>query len=287
MASLRSVHLKLIRAEEHLQAFKTEIALFQETGPFRIEEDRETDPDAVLVTFRGRNFPNARWSVVLGDFIHNLRSALDLLASELVSAAGNEPVHDVYPKTHFPILTKRPDAKNGLVGQANIPGGIRDESRSLLDSVQPYQRSKPALHPLAILQELSNKDKHQQLNVVLSFIPFVKSGVHGLEGLVTPPTIHPQPILVDRTIRIPYEGPLTRDRKLRLEWEVIVMPPLDWDHSEDETGDAAALLEHLFYYVCLQVVDSFRRLNFPDEKPVHLANPLPARPWRRKKPQTP
>lgn len=275
------VHLKLIRAEEHLQAFKSEVAQYLESQPYELKEDRDSDPGALLVTLRARNFPHGRWSVIIGDFVHNLRSALDHLAAQLVKAAGNDPIHDRRPKTQFPILTRRPNTPGGSPGVAVIAGGVSPAAASLVDFLQPYQLRNPTQHPLALLAELSNRDKHQRMNVVMSFVPFVETRLPGLEGLITPPTVHPQPVLLEKTVRIPYGGRFTRESSLHIDYSPIVLMESQWNASDDESSDATAFLTFLFAYVCQQVIEPFRSSSFPTESPVHLANPLPRRPRRR------
>lgn len=137
MQSLRIVHLKLIRAQEHLNALKTEIAVFREIQPYAVIEDRDSDPNALIVSIRAQQNPNARWSIILGDFVHNLRSALDLLANQLVRAAGNTPVETgpSSKRTQFPIL----DERRGKVGEwkPKIYGGVSDVATALIDELQP------------------------------------------------------------------------------------------------------------------------------------------------------
>lgn len=93
-------------------------------------------------------------SLTAGDAVHNLRSALDQLAYQLVRASGNSPDH----KTGFPIA-----------GDANkyrfdpFPGnvkGMSDEAIKAIDAVKPYKGGNDDLWRL---HRLNIIDKHRLL----------------------------------------------------------------------------------------------------------------------------
>lgn len=279
--SLRVVHLKLMRAEEHLHALKSEVARFREIEPYEEIKDRDSDPDALLLTIKARSFPQARWSVLIGDFIHNLRSALDLLANQLVKAADNEPITEgrSSDRTQFPILNIRPDANRKKKGKAVIRGGVSESAAAIVDALQPYTWDDPTLHPLAIIREMSNKDKHRQVNVFLSFIPFIETSLDtgDLDALFR--QMHVGPVVVERTYRFPYEGRFTREVEMNVHYTPKIIPGERWV-GEDE-GDAIALLAYLFEYVCQSVVGRFKSVCFPGASPLHLATPFPVQQRRR------
>ena len=105
---------------------------------------------------------------VAGDFVHNLRSALDYLAWQLVLLDDGRPTTE----TTFPIRAVRPS------GRQPNPGLIKPEIRrkdilALLDGVQPYagangDRSRVDAESTAlyVLNDLDRIDKHRHLNVV-------------------------------------------------------------------------------------------------------------------------
>jgi len=109
------------------------------------------------------------FSLAIGDFVHNLRSALDHLAWQLVIAS---PPNSPGRETAFPIwITNTPkQAANRL----KLLGLFRPDIVIAINSYQPYQRSasNPASDPLHILSELDNIDKHRLLLVVLPDVPF-------------------------------------------------------------------------------------------------------------------
>ena len=282
---LRVVHLKLIRAEEHLHSLKREIALFREIQPYEVVEDRDSDETAVWITIRARHWPQAQWSIIMGDFIHNLRSALDILANQLVRLADNEPITTgaSSDKTQFPILNKRPKLKGGIEGRAEIRGGVSEDAAAIVDAVQPYTWDNPTMHPLAIIREMSNKDKHRGPNVMLSFLPGVESSFDtgDLEALLR--QFHPVPVVTEKTFPIPYRGRVTKDVKMNLHFSPLVLASEPWE-GEDADGDAIAFASYLFKFVCQKVVAPIRRVCWPDHPPLHLADPFPPTKKYRKQP---
>ncbi len=98
----------------------------------------------------------ADFSAIVGDFFHNVRSALDHLAWQLVLLHGLEPTR----KTAFPIHQDAP--ANGL----RVLPGVGDDALTAIDELQPYnwnqcEPGKSHLSPLAVLASLNNIDKHR------------------------------------------------------------------------------------------------------------------------------
>jgi hypothetical protein len=107
--------------------------------------------------------------VLLGDFLTNLRAALDHLAwqlAELDVPAGGGPTK----ATMFPISEQDVD-RNGNPKPARIPGVVNPNVIAAVESVQPYAVARLTGEPAAYdvlyaLNELVNIDKHRLLLVV-------------------------------------------------------------------------------------------------------------------------
>ena len=108
---------------------------------------------------------------MLGDTVYNIRACLNYLAWDLVRA-GAEAKPQRRKGVEFPIYTDRERFDRAI--QTALPG-IRQEHRTIVEKHQPYHVppgvvitpsvasppvSGPRSHPLAILQTLSNSDKH-------------------------------------------------------------------------------------------------------------------------------
>ena len=161
--ALESVLVKIDRAKVHIADLNTEIGLLIDSC------DKGT---------RGKGNPKTReyilWlditpivpptiSALAGDAIHNLRSALDHLAYQLVKARGT-PTRDPTQNTTFPILETPPTPNRfGRFPPPQIAPSVSREVREALAELQPYKRSQPHLHPLAVLHNLDIVDKHRQL----------------------------------------------------------------------------------------------------------------------------
>jgi hypothetical protein len=170
---LDGVREKLIRADEHLHSVVRAEAEYIVTEEFGIS----TRWEAHIPEKSGRSGttwranlkppPPLRIAVLCGDFVHNLRSALDHVARALVLENGGTPSDDPSgPVTQFPVVEDRL-TRDDKIRSLEVVGGISPAAVHLLESVQPYQRvDDPTLHPLWILNHLWNVDKHRTLNVV-------------------------------------------------------------------------------------------------------------------------
>jgi hypothetical protein len=97
---------------------------------------------------------------MIGDAVHNIRSALDYLVYELAPPKVRRK-----RTTQFPIFLTQADflGKSGAMIE-----GIAGDERKLIESVQPYRSDDPRTHPLAVLNRLSNRDKHRLLVPVVA-----------------------------------------------------------------------------------------------------------------------
>jgi hypothetical protein len=156
-----SWHAKLDRSREHLREFEQFAAECLRVGPedMTLEGNKEVGEGTLVtqtVIITGRPIP-PRLSAIAGDAFHNLRSAVDHMA---VAMSADQ-------RAAFPIIA------------ASVPHRIRELERflsripktaaNIIRHVQPYRRADPEAHPLAILQELDNLDKHRALMLVAAY----------------------------------------------------------------------------------------------------------------------
>lgn len=174
---LEGISLKLARAEDHLKTLRENIDEFLRNEPYGVAE--EFDPQTgqnVLRARVGREIPPL-WSILIGDWAHNVRSALDHLAWQLASTGGRTPPRG----TEFPIFADK-KGRGGYFQRDNrgepVRGsglwkvrGIRKRPQTIIQGLQAYQRGKQAAtHPLWQLQELNIRDKHRLLNFAASHV---------------------------------------------------------------------------------------------------------------------
>jgi hypothetical protein len=166
--SLEGVTLKIKRAQAHL--YEIEMAIHTFSGgaldSVTLEEDPETNEQ--FFQLRELRRPDESLGILIGDFLNNLRSALDHLAFQLVKhpvvASKEPPTPD--RQIQFPICDdseKFKAAKWRLRGAA--PG-----VEALVETLQPYPGRTPPLASyhsrLSILRDLNDWDKHRLVHVV-------------------------------------------------------------------------------------------------------------------------
>jgi hypothetical protein len=160
--------LKLDRAAGHFRSLHQAIGAFVKDKPHELsaEIDREASRYNVYVKVRE---PPPELSLIAGDYIQNVRAALDHLICQLVRASGQEPGRS----NAFPILGEKPTAKNGGLDRWNRQlRGVDVTLRRWIELVQPYQRRHaPRLDPLSVLRDLSNEDKHRVVLRRVTAIP--------------------------------------------------------------------------------------------------------------------
>lgn len=114
-----------------------------------------------------------RCALLMGDVIHNLRAAMD----HAVWAITPERIQMGSPRdVAFPLYTTEQAFEKWLRKRRRWYGPTVVE---IIRSQQPFHAGADKLHPLHILQFLSNTDKHQLLNVVANnLVDFGEVQVH-------------------------------------------------------------------------------------------------------------
>ncbi len=161
--------LKVERAVQHLEDLERRIALIEE-GIFTVSEqpDPETNDRRWVLegTDRSRHLLGvSMYGVIVGDVVHQLRSALDHVAWKL----ARPPIEGV---TAFPVCLYKANTKGSFFGgrhsRAIGPDRLKNVPKAAFDyieSVQPYNRMGAA-DPLWQLNEMWNVDKHRTLIVI-------------------------------------------------------------------------------------------------------------------------
>jgi hypothetical protein len=134
--------------------------------PHNSRAEVRPDTNEILIRAIVREQPPASWGPVLGDFIHNTRSALDHLAIALV--LSNDPGADI-DRAGFPLFVNdpaRPDAEpHEKRTWDRLVKGMAPEHIAAVTEYQPfnYPVGPHEISTLAALSNLSKIDKHRGL----------------------------------------------------------------------------------------------------------------------------
>ena len=162
MESVRpSIEAKLSRAFEHMDELETAAQAFSRTRPVTLELDPPRDDGFQIARLRVVREPPIRLGVVAGEVVHQLRSTLDHLMTELVlihtGTRGETPLFPIY-------LSEK--GFNDFVKGAQLKGVIQAKHLEMLREVQPYHDlARPGSGVVTSFLEginaFDNADKHE------------------------------------------------------------------------------------------------------------------------------
>lgn len=169
----KSVSLKLSQATKHLNALERDVTAFLCLNPFSdVREEEAATGDEVYRVRISQEIPE-RWSADVGDVLHNLRSALDHLACELVKANGQP----VTKETAFPISDDAVRFRNHL---PRVLAGAGQAAFTAVENARPY---KGGNEDLWRLHQLDIIDKHRTIVPVCAAYKNLIVEPHFLEDL--------------------------------------------------------------------------------------------------------
>ena len=147
---------KVRRAREHLQSFRIYSQGFLATNAYSVIPEYDAKQRKYLWRLNIlKPIPQTDWAGIIGDSIHNARSALDYLAWRLAGSDLSDR------DTLFPIYD--------TVGKFNASRWrlkrIHPDAIKELGKLQPYARNDLKISNLWILQELDARDKHKLLTM--------------------------------------------------------------------------------------------------------------------------
>jgi hypothetical protein len=169
---------KLRRANAHRENLGKLVDEFEANQPYTLTPEPGDKPDEIAYRLRIRQEAPAEISTVVGDVLHNLRSALDSVAYELaVRSKGQALTKDEERRTSFPWC-QHPSEYDGL-----MRGSLyATEAQEAMRVVQPFylaemakvseserrQHSEENFRWSGIyrLGHLSNIDKHRRLTAL-------------------------------------------------------------------------------------------------------------------------
>ncbi|MEU3135772.1 hypothetical protein ABZ691_23650 [Streptomyces sp. NPDC006854] len=157
MDRVSQVNLKFDRSRHHVAQLTDAIRDYLDREPFAVYEEEEPEGNLVYRVRVGEP-PPAELSLMLGDAIHNARSALDYLAWQLVEASGGTPSSS--NSTMFPIAKSERDFIKAYPERLK---GASAEAITAVRSLRPFSGGDERFWRL---HRLDIADKHHLLVTV-------------------------------------------------------------------------------------------------------------------------
>lgn len=154
---LDGVRWKLRRAVDHFRDIDVAVGQFFREQSKAAGHKFDNDGKELVVTLPNQPIFDPRFPLLIGDCIHNIRSALDHLVGQLAKA---DPT--ALEKTAFPIYVK-PDNFKAFKGK--ISPYISCDALAELERLQPYSAGDGDKNILWVLHRLDIIDKHRLLIV--------------------------------------------------------------------------------------------------------------------------
>jgi hypothetical protein len=152
---------KLARAEHHLNTLTNEMRVFLDSDPYEFERRLDYENSRYLFYVKRVETPKLQWGAVIGDFIHNLRSALDHLTWQLaLKHYGGAIPREVWPEISYPIAHDLSGFK-----KRSVLKHLDTEHVTFMQGFQTEHRNPQ--NPLTLLHDLWNTDKHRILHATL------------------------------------------------------------------------------------------------------------------------
>jgi hypothetical protein len=170
---LEGCRQKVLRALAHLEELHEAIRPCAEGDFYTVDIKRKGKSPWRTGHIHLEDMPLTLWSVMLGDVLHNCRSALDHLVYRLSTLKANDkrrgglqfPVFSNENEYRKPRECGRPSASETMLC------GVADEHRKIIEGLQPFEVGKDAnLTALARLSSMHNRDKHRLVNIAQALI---------------------------------------------------------------------------------------------------------------------
>lgn len=164
--SLEGIDLKLKRADQYLALLNDRITTFLNDEDRRVIGEFESETSEYVFRVTG-DPPPFEWGLTVGEFAHCLRSGLDNLLWQVILARGGTPKDKV---TQFPIFEHETPYDTGKAQRWTK--GVSVDDWAFIEAAQPWHEGPAwnARHPLAMLADLNNVDKHRFVHVAYAAI---------------------------------------------------------------------------------------------------------------------
>jgi hypothetical protein len=195
---------------KHIHDLNELLASFAKSDFYSVSIEMHERSNHVRIDIDRSGFPSIDAALIIGDALHNLKSALDMLYYQ----AMHDTTGVTDPRTRFPVRDEREELiaaiKGGLKKKALTDDPNALKIRDLIvDVVKPY---KAGNYPLWALHDLNIRDKHQLLVPIFDLMRFTNICLEDDEGEFFAEYITDY----SHRFKIPRDGPLKlKDRAMR------------------------------------------------------------------------
>jgi hypothetical protein len=165
--------LKIERAVRHINELQAVVKAFlaRDPHPVIVEDDEERKTRTVRVRM-GETVP-VEVSLIAGDAIHNLRSALDIMICDIAAMFG-----DHARRARFPFARDANELETPIKEKVKR-FGVAEDVIELIRALKPYDGGNRALRGL---HQLNVIDKHQLIVAAADKIVISHCGIQGPSG---------------------------------------------------------------------------------------------------------
>jgi hypothetical protein len=191
----QSFDLKVERAEKHLIELEEAVKRYASGNPYAVRKAVEGKKARVVHRLHFTEQPDPIIGAIAGDFVYNLRSALDFLMVALVPKARSRKV---YFPIYFQGVWEEPEKEedDGRTEERrrwkSDTEGAHAEAVALLQGLQPPEGAGglKTMHGLIALNRLAVADRHRRM-------PILAPTLRGLHGSIRGPDGTPFPFYSD------------------------------------------------------------------------------------------
>jgi hypothetical protein len=171
---LDDARAKLRRAKLHIEALRADIAEAGQGEPYTIplREDLDQDTGTLHIRVDRETARPEQWGLLIGDALHNFRSALDNGWWEIACHhLGREPTEQEAKQIQFPIVKP-----GGRWDHGTAKKWVGATAAQFTRELQPDPGGYPpdTSHPLDDLRRLSNIDKHRNIHTTVQKLDTLK-----------------------------------------------------------------------------------------------------------------
>jgi hypothetical protein len=163
---------KLYRAKQHFDELAKELLEYFRNGPGELVEAPESAPENQILGYKLKGDVPARFGLIAGDFLQNMRSSLDYLVWQLAIANKRKPG----TCNAFPICLTLEGWEKSLHKHDRLRG-VHSDAVAEIKALQPCFTNSPNPLPLTVLETLTNHNKHRNpltTGAVMLLTPAVK-----------------------------------------------------------------------------------------------------------------